>query len=100
MRTGPLPPVHKKARYFDMRDYYQLPPRELGKNAKLPVLLTGDSGEAFYELAREMASVIRDHNSRGEKTVFIVPVGSFKKSYRCTEVNQCEPEYRHQMQTG
>jgi len=43
-----------------MRDYYQLPPRELGKNAKLPVLLTGDSGEAFYELAREMVEAARE----------------------------------------
>ena len=35
-----------------MRDYYSIAPRDLGKDAKLPILLTGDSGEAFYELAR------------------------------------------------
>ena len=58
-----------------MRDYYSIAPGDLGKDAKLPILLTGDSGEAFYELAREMAGMIRDHNSRGERTVFIVPVG-------------------------
>ena len=58
-----------------MRDYYSIAPRDLGKDAKLPILLTGDSGEAFYELAREMTAIIRDHNGRGERTVFIVPVG-------------------------
>lgn len=58
-----------------MHDYYQLSPQELGKGAKLPILKVGDSGEAFYELAREMVDAIREHNERGEKTVFIVPVG-------------------------
>ena len=58
-----------------MRDYYNIAPGDLGKDAKLPILLTGDSGEAFYELAREMTAIIRDHNGRGERTVFIVPVG-------------------------
>lgn len=58
-----------------MRDYYSIPSQELGKGAKLPVLLTGDSGETFYQLALEMTGIIRDHNSRGERTVFIVPVG-------------------------
>lgn len=58
-----------------MHDYYSITPQALGEGAKLPILKTGDSGEAFYELAREMVSIIRDHNSRGERTVFIVPVG-------------------------
>lgn len=58
-----------------MRDYYNIPPQELGKGAKLPILITGDSGEAFYQMALEMVGIIRDHNQRGERTVFIVPVG-------------------------
>lgn len=58
-----------------MHDYYRLSSQELGKGAKLPILKVGDSGEAFYELAREMVDTIRDHNQREEKTVFIVPVG-------------------------
>lgn len=58
-----------------MRDYYRLTPGELGKDAKLPILKTGDSGEAFYELAREMTGIIRENNQAGKRTVFIVPVG-------------------------
>lgn len=58
-----------------MHTYYKLSPEELGKDARLPILKVGDSGEAFYELAREMTDTIRAHNSRGERTVFIVPVG-------------------------
>lgn len=58
-----------------MREYYSIPKEKLGKDGRLPVLLTGDSGEAFYELAKEMTAIIRRHNEKGEKTVFIVPVG-------------------------
>ena len=56
-------------------DYFQIPAQDLGKHAKIPVLPLGDSGEIFYELALEMVSTIQDHNARGEKTVFICPVG-------------------------
>lgn len=56
-------------------DYFQIPAQDLGKNAKIPVLPLGDSGEIFYELALEMVNTIQDHNARGEKTVFICPVG-------------------------
>ena len=58
-----------------MHAYYDLSPQDLGRDAKLPILKTGDSGETFYQLALEMTAIIRDHNSRGERTVFIVPVG-------------------------
>lgn len=58
-----------------MWDYYRLTPQELGKDAKLPILKTGDSGEAFYELAQEMTGIIRERNKAGKRTVFIVPVG-------------------------
>lgn len=56
-------------------NYFQIPAQELGKNAKIPVYPLGDSGEVFYELALEMVDTIREHNARGEKTVFICPVG-------------------------
>lgn len=56
-------------------DYFQIPAQELGKESKIPVIPLGDSGEVFYELAMEMVTAIREHNARGEKTVFICPVG-------------------------
>ena len=56
-------------------DYFQIPAQELGKGAKIPVIPLGDSGEVFYEIAMEMINTIKDHNDRGEKTVFICPVG-------------------------
>lgn len=55
--------------------YYHLSAEELGQNAKLPILKVGDSGEAFYELARMMAEEIERHNAAGERTVLICPVG-------------------------
>ena len=56
-------------------DYFKIPAAELGKGARIPVYPLGDSGEVFYELALEMLRTIQDHNARGEKTVFICPVG-------------------------
>ena len=58
-----------------MMDYFQISAQDLGKDAKIPVIKLGDSGEVFYELALEMIRTIQDHNARGEKTVFICPVG-------------------------
>ena len=42
---------------------------------KIPVKCLGDSGEVFYELALEMVNQIDENNKKGEKTVFICPVG-------------------------
>lgn len=56
-------------------DYYRIPASELGRESKIPLLVLGDSGEVFYEIAREMVDTIRAHNERGDKTVFICPVG-------------------------
>ncbi len=42
---------------------------------RIPVKLLGDSGEVFYEIALEMVAAIEENNKRGEKTVFILPVG-------------------------
>lgn len=55
--------------------YYQLSAEELGKNAKIPLLKLGDSGEVFYELALEMVQEIEQNNTAGNRTVFICPVG-------------------------
>lgn len=56
-------------------DYYHIPEDKLGEGAKVPIMVLGSSGEALYEMAREMIDTIRGHNERGEKTVFICPVG-------------------------
>ncbi len=42
---------------------------------RIPVKLLGDSGEVFYEMALEMVNAIEENNGKGEKTVFILPVG-------------------------
>lgn len=56
-------------------NYYQISAAELGKDAKIPLLKLGDSGEVFYEIALEMISEIKQNNAAGKKTVFICPVG-------------------------
>ncbi|WP_366558981.1 hypothetical protein [Flavonifractor sp. An306] len=56
-------------------DYYHISAQELGKDAKLPIVKLGDSGEVFYELAAEMCAEIRANNAAGKHTVFICPVG-------------------------
>ena len=56
-------------------DYYHISAQDLGKDAKIPVVKLGDSGEVFYEIAMEMINTIKAHNEKGEKTVFICPVG-------------------------
>lgn len=58
-----------------MHDYYRIPAAELGKSAKIPLKCLGESGEVFYEMAREMVEAIEENNARGRRTVFIVPVG-------------------------
>lgn len=58
-----------------MYEYYQISAQELGKNAKVPILKLGDSGEVFYELALEMVDTICKNNEQGRATVFICPVG-------------------------
>ena len=56
-------------------DYYHIPASELGRDAKVELVKLGDSGEIFYEMALEMVGEIEAHNARGERTVFICPVG-------------------------
>jgi glucosamine-6-phosphate deaminase len=56
-------------------DYYHISADALGKEAKVPLLKLGDSGEVFYELALEMIRGIQENNAAGRRTVYIVPVG-------------------------
>lgn len=56
-------------------NYYQIQPTELGRNSKIPLMVLGDSGEVFYELALEMIGTIQSNNAAGKKTVLICPVG-------------------------
>ena len=58
-----------------MYEYFRISAEDLGKDAKIPLVKLGDSGEVFYEMALEMVNTIKEHNARGEKTVFICPVG-------------------------
>ena len=56
-------------------NYYQISAQDLGKDAKIPLVKLGDSGEVFYEMALEMVETIKEHNAAGKTTVFICPVG-------------------------
>ena len=58
-----------------MNDYFQISSGQLGRDAKIPLIKLGDSGEVFYEMALEMVNAIREHNAQGKRTVFICPVG-------------------------
>ena len=55
--------------------YFHLSDRELGRDAKIPIVKLGDSGEVFYELALEMTSAIRASYREGKPAVLICPVG-------------------------
>ena len=52
-------------------DFYSIGPRDLGRDAKIPVYPLEDSGEVFYELALQMTDAIRANNAAGRRTVFI-----------------------------
>ncbi|MDO4483087.1 MAG: glucosamine-6-phosphate isomerase [Clostridia bacterium] len=56
-------------------NYFHIPACDLGKDAKVPLKVLGDSGEVFYELALEMVAEIEKNNAAGRRTVFICPVG-------------------------
>ena len=58
-------------------NYFHLSAQELGRDAGIPIVKLGDSGEVFYELALEMISAIRANNAAGRPTVFICPVGQY-----------------------
>lgn len=56
------------------RKYYSYSKEQLHEG-RIPVKCLGDSGEVFSEIAHIMVDTIEEHNRRGEKTVFICPVG-------------------------
>ena len=56
--------------------YYNYTKEELvGNDPKLPVILMEDNAAVFHSMAVEMVDEIKMHNAKGEKTVFICPVG-------------------------
>lgn len=55
--------------------FYQIPPEELGKDSKVPIMILADSGEVHFELALEMMDEVVRNNAAGRKTVFICPYG-------------------------
>ena len=57
------------------QSYFQISAENLGKDAKIKLVKMGDSGEVFYEMAKEMVETIEAHNQEGTTTVFICPVG-------------------------
>lgn len=56
-------------------NYYQYEKEQLLKNPKLPLICMENSRQVFKEMADQMTEEITCHNARGEKTVFICPVG-------------------------
>ncbi len=57
------------------KPYYGISEEDLGRNARLPLKVLGDSGEVFYELALEMVREIKSCAERGRGAVLICPVG-------------------------
>lgn len=56
-------------------DYFMLKKDELTKNSRIPIVVLGDAGEVFYEMALDMINHIKANNQAGKPTVFICPVG-------------------------
>lgn len=56
-------------------DYYYYNREQLLAAPKVPIQVLADNAAVFQAIAREMADEIKAHNERGERTVFICPVG-------------------------
>ncbi|MCI8831765.1 MAG: glucosamine-6-phosphate isomerase [Lachnospiraceae bacterium] len=56
-------------------EYYQYNKEQLLTDPKMTLRCKADNAQVFEEMAEEMAEEIRSHNEKGEKTVFICPVG-------------------------
>ena len=56
-------------------EYYYYDKEQLLAAPKVPIEVLADNEAVFRAIAREMADEIKDHNARGERTVFICPVG-------------------------
>lgn len=55
--------------------YYQYTKEELLADPKIPLICMEDNGQVFKTMAEQMIEEIQHHNEKGEKTVFICPVG-------------------------
>ena len=76
-------------------EYYQYNAEEiLSKGPKFPLIIMKDNAEVFKSMADEMADTIVEHNAKGEKTVFICPVGPVGQSQQ--RENQPEKCLVHQ----
>lgn len=56
-------------------EYYAYNKEQLLSAPKIPMEVMPDKTDVFKLMAREMADEIQAHNQKGEKTVFICPVG-------------------------
>lgn len=56
-------------------DYYDYTKEQLLSSPKIPMEVMEDKPTVFKAIAREMADEIKMRNEKGEKTVFICPVG-------------------------
>ena len=56
-------------------DYYQYNKEQLLANPNMPLICMADNSQVFEAMAKQMVEEIEDHNAKGEKTVFICPVG-------------------------
>ncbi len=54
---------------------YNKDQQDLLQNTEIPLQILGDAAEVFYEMALDMIEEIVKNNDKGEKTVFICPVG-------------------------
>lgn len=57
------------------QEYYQYKKEQLLANPKMPLICMADNSQVFETMAKQMVEEIETHNARGEKTVFICPVG-------------------------
>lgn len=58
-----------------MENYYRISEKDLGTDAKIPILKLENSQKVFLELAMEMFDEIKKNNELNKRTVFICPVG-------------------------
>lgn len=56
-------------------EYYSYTKEQLLANPKMPMICMEDNAQVFQKMAEQMVEEIVAHNEKGEKTVFICPVG-------------------------
>lgn len=55
--------------------YYRFDKAQLLSAPKMKLICMKDNAEVFRQMAEQMVEAIEEHNKKGEKTVFICPVG-------------------------